>query len=320
MRFIFVLFLTWKSFSNALADSCSDVDLNTDPTALGLVPRWEQGDTQLCYAFATAQLVDAYRIKKGDLHAAQIITSPLLLASQTIQSFHNKGSTYRGGKIEHAFKTVREKGICNARYVSDKWGKSNSPKILKLLNRCYFRGEKTDKKSVAEECLGQLAEEEIPRDLLPSLLEFTSYLSQPKEDFISSVLSSGCKEKHEMKALPAPTRYFRPQVDTMELVEKVHSLLGNKIPIGVNFCAEAVTDKNHIGHRDNTKKEWICEKGLRHSAIIAGRKNINGKCNFLIRDTSCESLNKTGPHCTNGEYWIEDTHLVKNTEGLIWLE
>jgi hypothetical protein len=300
-------------------DLCSEIDLNKDPASLGLVPRWEQGETQLCYAFTTAQLVDAYRIKKGDLHANQF-TSPLILASQTIQKYRDKGTTYRGGKIEHAFKTAREKGSCNAQYVSDRWGKSNAQKILNLLSDCHKRGgkENANRQAVAEGCMQELLDQEVTRDYLPTTGEFAKFLDHSREDFISSVLSSPCKEVNSLAQIPAPNRYFRPRADTLDMVEKVHHLLAEKTPVGVNFCAEAVTDKNHVGRRD--KNEWICSKGLRHSAIIAGRKNIGGKCHFLIRDTGCEALNRNGKHCENGEYWIEDKHLVQNSEGLIWLE
>jgi hypothetical protein len=306
--------------AQAQTETCSEIDLNKDPASLGLVPRWEQGDTQLCYAFTTAQLVDAYRIKKGDLHANQF-TSPLVLASQTIQKYHDKGTTYGGGKIEHAFKTAREKGSCNAKYISDRWGKSNAKKIISLLSRCYKKGVKEENKlAVAEQCVQDLLDQEVTRDYLPTTGEFVKHFEESREDFMSAVLSSPCKEMNSLSEIPAPTRYFRPRADTMDMVEKVHGLLADKTPVGVNFCAEAVSDKAHVGHRDEDKKEWICAKGLRHSAIIAGRKMINGKCNFLIRDTGCESLNKSGKYCENGEYWIEDKHLVANSEGLIWLQ
>jgi hypothetical protein len=313
----FLIILLMGSFAFAQNEACSEIDLNKDPSSLGLVPKWEQGDTQLCYAFTTAQLVDAYRIKTGELNAAQFMTSPLVLASQTIQQYNSKGTTYRGGKIEHAFKTAREKGSCNAKFISDRWGKKTAKKVINLLSQCYARNQKEDKSKVAEECLADLIDEDITKEILPSKEAFEKFLEHSKEDFISSILSSPCKEMH-MAAIPPPKRYFRPKADTMNMVEKVNQLLVEKIPVGVNFCAEAVGDKNHVGHRQ--KNEWICNKGLRHSAIISGRKNIDGKCHFLIRDSGCESLNKTQKLCENGEYYIEEKHLVENSEGLIWLE
>lgn len=325
MPLIFALVMALSLSAYAQGDDCSEIDLNKDPQALGLVPRWEQGDTKLCYAFATAQLVDAYRIRKGDLQANQF-TSPLVLASQTIQSFHDKGTTYAGGKIEHAFKTAREKGACVSKFVTDRWGKSDGKKIINILNRCYKKGDRADDKladklAVAEECISTLLEEDVTRDYLPTTGEFVKFLEQSREDFISSVLSSPCKEMHSLANLPSPTRFFRPRADTSDMVAKVQSLLENKTPVGVNFCAEAITDKDHVGHRDESKHEWICAHGLRHSAIIAGRKRVGDKCQFLIRDTNCQALNRNGQNiCQNGEYWIEDKHLVQNAEGLIWLE
>jgi hypothetical protein len=312
--------MSLATFAHAQTNSCGEIDLDKDPTALGLIPKWDQGDTHLCYAFTTAQLVDAYRIKKGDVIGNQF-TSPLVLASDTIRKYKDKGTNFSGGRIEHAFSTAREIGSCNSKYISDRWGKYSAPKIINLLNKCYRDGEKEDKNLVAEQCIKDLMDEDVTRDVLPTTGEFVKYLESSREEFISDVLSSGCKERHAIANLPAPTRFFRPRADTDTLVDKVHTLLQSKTPVGVNFCAEVVSNKDHVGHRDEEKKEWICQKGLRHSAIIAGRKMIDGKCNFLIRDTGCEALNKDNQKlCNNGEYYVEDTRLIANTEGLIWLE
>ncbi len=316
---IFVWFVFFGASGFALSPSsdssfsCSEVNLST------LGPRWSQGTTHMCYAFSVATLIDQYRFSYGDRDLSHT-TSPLLLAMRTIENFNDLGSTFSGGKVEHALFAARQFGSCSAKIVSDKLGPYGIDILLKNLKIFYQRAfqMKDTKMKVAEKVSQFLKNAGLkPEDLAPvSDIERNFILSQ--EEFITKTLLSFCKETKNLEDLPALKLLFQPQAEAAQILEKINNLLSAKTALGINFCSNVVTDPNYKSGFKND--QWFCKDQLNHSAVIVGRKMQGGQCRFLVQDTGCKGYEKKGFACEKGQYWMGASQLLNNLHGIFWLD
>lgn len=119
------------AFSHALA--CEDIRLDKDPSVLGRVPAWDQGKNGTCWAFSATQLIDAWRFSTGDKDFKHL-TSPLMVA---VDGVGNDAGTYEWGNVVKAAKTVREKGSCNAKWVSDHLGIEKANQVIENLEAIH---------------------------------------------------------------------------------------------------------------------------------------------------------------------------------------
>lgn len=307
------------SLANAAPEACSTVDLTGPNEALSSVPSWSQGHSNLCYAYSASTLIDAYRFQKGDKDTKHF-TSPLLLAARTIAKYSTIGSTLAGGKVEHAFASARNFGSCDIKFVSDKLGPYETDRILNFLTDNYQESQKSDSKhdEIAEELVQFLKSAGIRPESLPSVSEVEKNYTLKRDEFVAETLLKFCGDTKVLNAMPSPTLLFRPRATPEELLEKLQGLLSEKIPVGINFCANVVTDPNHKGYLQNG--EWVCKKRMNHSAIIAGRKIRDGQCQFLVQDSGCEGYGKSPSGCISGRYWVPADRMLANTHGLFWLE
>lgn len=310
--FLLVLSAVVPAFA---AEDCSSVDLDSDPQILGRVPIWDQGDTHVCPSFAAAQIIDAYRFQKGDRDFSHL-TSPVGLAARTIETYAQRGSSYQGGKIAQAFHTAKSRGTCNAKALSDHLGSKTTQQIIEGLSVCHQTAAH-DKQKAIQQCQRFFAETGLPIESIPTANVLSELLMEPKEKFMSQVLSPFCQDNKNLEDLPNVKVWAQPRYPIREIQTRMHQLLTDKIPMAINFCSEAAVNRGHVGYHNG--KEWVCQRKSHHSAVIAGRKMIHGRCHVLIRDTGCRTYRKVGI-CQQGRLWIEEQHLLRNTEGIIWLE
>lgn len=292
---------------------CSEVNLST------LRPRWSQGTTHMCYAFSVATLIDQYRFSHGDKDFEHT-TSPLLLAMRTVENFNALGSTFSGGKVEHAISTARQFGSCSAKIISDKLGPYSLDTLLKNLQIFYQRSfqMKDTKTRAAKKIYQFLKNAGLKTEDLPSADEIEEDLILSQDEFITKILLTFCTDNKMLDNLPALKLLFQPQVGPAQILDRMNNLLLAKTPFGINFCSNVVTDSSYQGSFNGD--QWYCKDQLNHSAVVVGRKRRNGQCQFLIQDTGCTGYAKKGFACQDNQYWLDASQLLTNTHGIFWLD
>lgn len=121
--------------------------------------------------------------------------------------------------------------------------------------------------------------------------------------------------REEGLSLPPENFFSRSDVGGAVLKENLLKALSEQKPVAVNFCSEVVQRRNFSPGYGGF---GMC---ARHYAVVVGRKEIDGQCHVLVRDSQCGKYkNKEGhPVCENGQYWINIIHLINNTDGVTWL-
>jgi hypothetical protein len=318
MVFFLTFFLSLATAS-AAPEACSTVELSQQIDGFGAIPRWSQGRTHLCYAYSAASLIDTYRFNHGDKDLSHI-TSPLLLAVKTIENYRASGSTFSGGKIEHAFATARQFGTCNAKIITDRLGPHSTDVLIESLARQYRDALRTpdEKFQNAEKVLRFLQNSGVKAEDLPDENEIEKNFALNQDEFVSHTLLSFCHDTKKLDYLPAPKVLFQPQASSDAIEDRMQNLLSGHTPVGINFCSNVVTDPHHQGKLVGNK--WVCHENLNHSAVVAGRKLINGQCHFLVQDTGCDGYSRVPGACRQNQYWIEVRQLLANTHGIFWLD
>ena len=273
----------------------------------------------MCYAFSVATLIDQYRFSHGDKDF-QHITSPLLLTLKTIENFHDLGSTFSGGKVEHAFFTAQHFGSCSAKIISDHLGPYGIDFLLKNLQvfQQKFIQHKESRTLISEKIYQFLKNSGVDAQALPSTSEIEKNILLGPDVFISKTLLKFCTENKKLPRLPDLKLLFQPQVTQEQLLNRIQTLLSMQTPLGINFCSNVVTDSTYAGGLQG--EHWFCKDFLNHSALLVGREMRNGKCQFLIQDTGCKGYEKNNFFCQQGQYWLGADQLLKNTHGIFWLD
>lgn len=303
MKFLFaLLFLTLTTASTAFAEDCSEIRL--DQSVLKHVSLANQGSSNLCYAYAAAQLVDAYRASQGVLTSP---ISPLLLAAQTIRATDDERNSIYGGWVQTALETAQKEGLCTGSPLTP------PDALLQELEMLYKKSRAgEDKSAIAAKVRDVLLQQGA--QFVPSQDDIQGFLSLGLSKFVGHALASTCKGSVDIP-LPSSQSLFRRDSGSQGLASEVHSQLEQNHPVAVNFCADVVTRRSFSPrYGDNS-----CS---RHYAVIVGRANIEGQCHFLVRDSQCDKYKtKDGsPICKDSQYWILNYQLMNNTDGITWLD
>ncbi|WP_374076491.1 hypothetical protein [Bdellovibrio bacteriovorus] len=126
---------------------------------------------------------------------------------------------------------------------------------------------------------------------------------------------SSCAPKIELP-LPEETSLHRKDVGGAGLKEGLQQTLSSLKPVAINFCAEVVTQRNF------TPGYGGFGSCARHYAVAVGRKQINGQCYILVRDSQCAKYKmKDGSAvCEKSQFWINIHQLINNTDILTYLK
>ena len=173
----------------------------------------------------------------------------------------------------------------------------------------------------------------LPKGFVPSIEAIEKFLDEDKFSFLNGLIQKTC-EKHSKKINIPDYEVMLPSViigDNLEEGEKaikqdIHKRLNSKNPqpIGMGFCSSSLTQSNYVGvlSRNITKAALsfgLLEKYPKikddcnlHGSIIIGRKEIAGKCHFLVRNTWGTTCFSYKWPCENGNVWVDEDVLSKN--------
>lgn len=126
---------------------------------------------------------------------------------------------------------------------------------------------------------------------------------------------AACTPKTEIH-LPEEVSIHRKDVGGAGLNESLQKTLSSLKPVALNFCAEVVTQRNF------TPGYGGFGSCARHYAVAVGRKEINGQCHVLVRDSQCAKykMKDGGVACEKSQFWINIHQLINNTDILTYLK
>lgn len=266
-----------------VAGRCAPVNLRST-----LGPVRNQDDLYWCYAFTAADMVSqALRQEKSGLVG---LTADGVLRDD-VSALHVTGSHQlrkrqnlldhqkQGGNIAEAARSAIARGrLCRESELSSQGGTRN-PELVRL--------QEASQRSRSAENRSQM-NQRLSEELIQSRCRAAEMDMQ--------VLSFGSDTR--------ASEYARNDSvsENRKLRQEMDKALDQGRMAGIGFRSAFMMDRP--GHRY-------------HAVGIIGRKMINGKCNYLVRDSygpGCRSdyHPEYRKRCQNGETWVEEDALVKN--------
>lgn len=329
--------------------SCPEVDLNKDKNSpFNKIPMYDQDGSNLCYAYAASEMVDYYRIKKGD--TSYDLTNPVYAGWATY--YKNKtikdSSLDDGGRANDVIAALREEGVCSDKEVKQKLSQLTSsgasePEILGFLEVVYknYGGMFADKNWVKTygEVSQRMSMDCDRQENLKATLEKKGLFSVAPTVVLSKTFT-GCKSN--------PVKIPELEMFTVgsdgDMGKAMDKALKGGMPAEVNLCSGFFDDPNSRGLRGGiagmAPRSWITniKKDCgSHAVVVSGRMNINGSCNYLVRNsygafwkpdgaTACACKTRSGEYkqlCTDpnevAEYvgcWFDSKNLLPNVGGV----
>jgi len=319
--FIFSLILSF----NLKAQSCKRVNLSRDKWALDYknMPNYDQGETNICYAYTASQMVDFWKrshiqrfFAKHMTHSSPIYTAYLFKK----YSFSNKVGTLVGligkpsatpvdmGFVHSAIEQIRKYGMCNEIVVkqslkkfTQKLGLSNFdfyPMMYYMFSHFNkikgdlawykrWNNQKTQElRQATTKGYCQKKNSSECKEANRIFDKIVPYFVKNQSIKLYDEIFADCKnpENHDvfLKKLPKPTTYtLRPARSVKNSIIKLLDR-PNAQPVGIGYCMGVLEDANHVGlNRINLPKKDC----FLHASIIIGKRERNGKCEFLLKNT-----------------------------------
>lgn len=272
---VFAAFLTFFILiSGVHADDCSPVNLITEEASpFSKIPVYDQKDSNICYAYAAAQIVDYHLLKNG---AEKRSVHPVWLALNYAQGRNRSGLDI--GHTKDTIEKLSDAQNCDFETVSTalkEW--SGSPdwpesKIIAFIEKYSDR----ERSPASTDALTQ-----------KMLLELRKLSLNPVQ-VVSKILTPFCQTRTQV-TVPKVSKYNYSQLPDDASYEKF--LLGrlstHPAPISIAYCSKVWKDPSYdgidltfFGKRDSLKKD--CDY---HESLVVGKKMSGNSCQLLVRNT-----------------------------------
>ncbi len=316
----------------ALASSCPDVRLDNSGT-LASYPVFDQAtatastDLNICYAATAAHLIDTYRAtQKTEKQMQTEITSPWWVAVNYASAFKKKEEDpdVQFGEPDKALQALKADGICTQQDLFE-----NKPteeviqfhQLLRDFYKSYAKREMEDA-SGSEKLRGILARFDFFKD--PKVMADVSVKAIQEKTFVQflrSLFQAKCQGKVKTNS---PYEIERIDADRLNLPsENKADLIGQTLlrsqPIEVSICSQVLRNPQYVPAEDY-------KKCMRHSVLVVGSREVQGQCQYLVRDSygeeSCQRKRQGQPwyhpslECQKGQVWVPGQALLLNTWGL----
>jgi hypothetical protein len=323
------------------------------------MPLYNQGATGICYAYAAVQLADYWRETMGIRVTQDIALSSPIYASLLTRQF--EGSRFfgrndiSGGGIKEGVNSIKHFGMCRddvIQRVVDQYAKSKSidqrefTEILELL----FVNFPGDPKKIQ-----RMSSKQVWNKYIYNKFSFY-YGRKIKKDgkiadifkLVAPYIENGnivqlmndlfkiCKDPRSVyintKNLPDPKNITIRKKNIPAIKSHMRELLNKKRaqPIGVGYCSKFLNNKNYIGTVANPKYNGqMTTRDVKtcgnHASIIIGKRNIGGKCHYLLRNTWGDECDYDWKCRYNAKkqaigIWVPEDALFKNLTNITWLE
>lgn len=311
-----IFFFFWiSSLAQAAASSCVRTDirtqLNPDLQSFFAKSR-QQGDTNWCYAFTTADLVTIHVGKP--ISAFQIAinyNSQLGSFDRLWRHFEAWLAGYQisiwdGGFVSVALKAAvkNPQGVCLEEHLPSSENNLEFKKTMEKIDSYLHRKDEIYMDTFAE------LKKMFPKIKEADLLELL-YLAQEKSlnanQFLQAIAHFSCKNT----AIAVPRARVVSHNRWMDdLSQVLHSNLKNGIATGLIYDS---TLTHKVPQEEET---WLTGKVPDHATLALGSRwqEDKQKCQILIRDSfgdDCSKLNLQKVECNHdGTFWIDEDQLV----------
>lgn len=313
------------------------------------MPLYSQGSTGICYAYAAIEMVDYWRETFGlKITKKMALSSPVYAALLTRKMFTDlKETTLTGGTVGMALKAIKKYGMCRDDIVQKSMKKFTKKhdldqrKFLEIISKFFllypkfedkltrFGLEKLWKymKNIFKNEEGKIDKNidygKIYKELVPHITNGTMV------SFLGSVLKE-CQKKTSIylnsKKIPNfKTVYLRgPSFDIVKKDFSMSLNMKKAQPIAISYCSKMLRDKNYKGTVVHPDKSFGGQKVPKskdcgpHASVIIGKKKIEGKCNYLIRNTWGSGCDQYDWKCKMNAYgeavgiWVPEDALFSN--------
>ncbi len=327
-----LLSLFWSGIAAAHCENIR-LDLNSSMAQVPVFdqagPDWNQ-DTNICYAAAAAQLVDAYRLQKSPGLKLQLI-SPWWVATNYSSIYKKNEVGLEFGEIARALEAVKMKGVCSQ---EDLFENQKPEKVIHFyhLLKEFFSKHPFEKKAEASEGSNQpltalLTDSDFIKDpVQASEISERARNAKSFNSFIESIFSDKCSGKIATEdAFNFQRIEFKNKPQSRSQRAKlINETLQSSQPLEASICSQMFRQSNYQGVSARGAFTADC---LRHSVMLVGsRKLSDNRCQYLVRDMygadSCHRTMQGKPwynpqlECSGGQLWISQNLLLNNTWGL----
>jgi len=270
-------------------------------------------DTNICYAAAAGQLLDANRFSHGDSRLEHI-TAPLHLSALSSDIHKKEGPrTLALGSPAQALSAGLTYGSCNENKLQI--SSTEMKEILDLFQQFTRYDEKIHQNERAEIELSLFCQlsPKVSQDLNLFLNQLQGALREIDEPLFMRKLTEKMCSTNVILFQPNSIQIVTKRAGPLTTSEKIQLLNTAFIdepiqPVALAFWMRALrTDV----------------QGL-HASVVAGQRIQGGRCQILIRDSygkdSCKRK-KYRPEleCLDGQIWVDREELLKDTSFFDWL-
>lgn len=320
-----VLLITPCSVQSSFAANCDEIDLNKSKP-LKEMPIQDQDGSGTCYAFVAAQLLEfEQRARGGDMRISAI--------DLALNSSKREGrDTIEGGLVKDVISTAVSRGITSKACVDKeirafvKDTSQTSEQFVSLLETVYSSRsfflpqsmEVTDA-SMALRKNGYTARCAI-QPTLEKILQKDLWDAGVTET-IKKIIYSCEKQRVQIP------KYNYSKLDSGS-DKNIRSFLDQSLskgkPVDTTLCAEILDGtKPHSGLKGNLQpqnrnKTSNLKKCSPHAVLTVGRKELDGKCHYLIRNSWGAQWSGKGHTCAckTSKNYYENCNDLKKVEKL----
>ena len=328
-------------------------------SAFKQMPLYNQGATGICYAYAAVQLADYWRESMGIRVTKDIMLSSPIYASLLTRQFAGNRFFGRedisGGGIKEGILSMKHFGMCRddvIQGVVDEYAKSKSidqREFTEILEKLFVNFPGDPKK------IQRMSSKQIWKNYIYGKFSFY-YGRKIKKDgdmakifkMVAPYIDNGnivklmddlfkiCKAPTSVyvgtKNIPDPKNIVIRKQNIPVLKSFMRELLNKRKaqPIGIGYCSEFLNDKNYIGTIANPKfNGQMTTRDIKtcgnHASVIIGKRNIAGKCHYLLRNTWGDECDYDWKCRFNAKkqaigIWVPEDALFKNLTNITWLE
>jgi len=286
------------------AFDCTPVNLITKANSpFNKIPVYDQDGSRICYAYTIAQLVDYKKISEG---ASDRNVHPLWVAL-SYNLAHGYNSFDYGGVVNDALLDLLKNGSCPYDKVMDglklaiESTNSNEPHFLDFLEE-YKKARMESRLDVDRSPITDLLSASANHRMYcatgnHNFLELSEELKQMDKltspEIIQKLLFPACENQLEKMNFEVETREHG--ADTV-IEDKLQATLNSGRPVGISYCTNFFTDKTYDGISEKGlikkwKRRHIKEDCHHHASLVVGRREVENRCEILIRNSWGTGLN-----------------------------
>lgn len=326
-------------------DGCRDIDLNADANSpLRKIPVYDQGNTNMCYAYTASQLIDFYRFKNGD--KSYDFTNPIY-AGWSYKTKHHDIANRKSldfGNSGDLILALRENGVCTNSEVQArlsvlaKSANLSETELVEMLERSY-----TDDGWLKEHARRIFGIRPPPSK---SCTQPQALKDQLQRYHLLGIASTAALKPLLQNCRKIPLNVPEPKTylndDDESFGRNIESTLSAGYPGGIGYCSQILEDQEFLGttRLEPSKLRSGTSECFKHLSVITGQKNFAGHCHYLIRNTggpqhregaanSCACITASGKYETSCSErnpkqivgcWIPRGRVLKNSYNLVILK